>query len=58
MIICPILSNKFSNIQTNGLNFNAFKDFSLASMAFVKNGGKKGGSFKHQAVNHETLWYC
>ena len=55
MTICPILSNKFSNIRTNGLNFNAFKDFSLASMAFVKNGGKKGESFKRQAVNQETL---
>ena len=55
MTICPILSNKFSNIRTNGLNFYAFKDFSLASMVFVKNGGKKGESFKRQAVNHETL---
>ena len=25
-------------------------------MTFVKNGGKKGGSFKRQAVNHEMLY--
>ena len=41
MTICPILSNKFSNIRTNGLNFNAFKDFSLTSMAFVKTEGRR-----------------
>ena len=23
-----------------------------------ENGGKKGGSFKRQAVNRETLYYC
>lgn len=36
---------------------NAFKVFSWASMAFVKNGGKKGGSVKRQADNHETLYH-
>ena len=34
---------------------NAFKVFSWASMAFVKKGGKKGESFKRQAVNQEML---
>ena len=35
------MSNKFSNIRTNGLNFYAFKNFSLTSMAFVKTEGRK-----------------
>lgn len=57
MTICPILSNYLVTFGQMVL-INAFKVFSWASMAFVKNGGKKGGSLERQADNHETLYHC
>lgn len=57
MTIFPILSNYLVTFGQIVL-INAFKVFSLASMAFVKNGGKKGGLFKRQADNHKTLYHC
>ena len=57
MTICPILSNYLVTFGQMIL-ISAFKVFSLASMVFVKNGGKKGGSLKRQADNHKTLYHC